>query len=76
MTSTKVAATSPLTAPLGRSSQQIQFLLIPFPEPLANPADKARAFDYCKHSLEANKHRFEFNKFSAFLIQHIPSLIL
>jgi hypothetical protein len=71
-TATKIAGTSLFSAPLGRSSQQIQLSLIPFPEPSANPADKARAFDFCKQSLESNKHKFEFNEFSAFLAHHIP----
>lgn len=70
--SAKVAATSLLSAPLGRSSQQIQLSLIPFPDPSANPTDKGRAFDYCRQALESNKHKFEFNEFSAFLAQHIP----
>jgi hypothetical protein len=69
---TKVASTTLLSAPLGRSSQQIQLLLIPFPKPSANSADKARAFDFCRQSLEANKDKFEFNVFSAFLAHHIP----
>ena len=60
---TKVASTSLLSAPLGRSLQQIQLSLIPFPKPSANSANKARAFDFCKQSLEANKHKFEFNEF-------------
>ena len=69
---TKIAATSLLSAPLGRSSQQIQLPLIPFPEPSADPADKAQAFDFCKQSLETNKHKFKFNEFSAFFSHHIP----
>ena len=72
MTPAKTATTSLFSAPLGRSSQQIQLSLIPFPEPSAGSADKARAFDFCKQALESNKHRFEFNEISAFLVLHIP----
>jgi hypothetical protein len=72
MTSTKIAVPSLLLASLGRSTQQIQLSLIPFPEPSADPAEKARAFNYCRQALETNKDKFEFNEFSAFLTQHIP----
>jgi hypothetical protein len=73
---TRVAATSLLSVPLGRSSQQIQLSLIPFPKASANPADKARAFDFCRQSLEANKHKFEFNEFTAFLALHILAHVM
>lgn len=73
MASKATAASSLISAPLGRSTLQIQVSLIPYPASSAIPAEKARAFDYCKQTLDTNKDQFEYNELSAFITQQIPS---
>ena len=69
-----MSATPKMTeALLGRSSQQIQISLLPFPAISSSPILKAQAFDYCMDAINMHRTKFEFEELSSFISRQIPN---
>ena len=58
---------------LGRSSQQIQISLLPFPDISASSVLKAHAFDHCLDAINTHRSKFEFAELSSFIHGRIPN---
>ena len=65
--------TKTIDAMLGRSSQQIQVALLPFPDLNDLPVFKAQAFDHCMNVVNMHRTKFEFAELSSFINRQVPN---
>ena len=63
---------TPFTASLGRSSQQVELSLLPFPASSAPSIEQAQAFDFLINMVTSHRSQFEFNEIASFLVKTVP----